>query len=315
VAYGPPRGELSLRHFRVVGTDEIIDDRVAGLAAAGGEDREASRSSLTMDDFYTLLTYARRAAVRAIRSRQDAVARRGVAALALIDLDRVDWRDVAWQAGLLSYAIGRIGGTAGDAFREAAALAGGETAAFLANLAGRPPAGLSEWGFREVQTPQGPGLIEDDGAPYQPESDLIGLADAVAVSLRGDIWHLSEPVTGAELPAAWLRGARPEDLEPALRSVTGCVKLRGALTTQDSPGYRAQHMLVFLAETRDPEAASIIAAAAGPRHGSSFAALAVAARTLCAVMTARSFIQGTPSLETQASLQRFRPALTAALTS
>jgi hypothetical protein len=32
-------------------------------------------------------------------------------------------------------------------------------------------------------------------------------------------------------------------------------------------------------------------------------------------MTARSFIQGTPSLETQASLQRFRPALTAALTS
>lgn len=111
------------------------------------------------------------------------MARRDVTALPLIDLDRVDWRDVAWQAGLLSYAIGRIGGTAGDAFQEAAALAGGEMAVFLASLAGRPPAGLSEWGFRQVQTPQGTGLIEDDGAPYQPESDLAGLADAVAVSL------------------------------------------------------------------------------------------------------------------------------------
>ena len=73
-------------------------------------------------------------------------------------------------------------------------------------------------------------------------------------------------------------------------------------------------LLIFLAEARTTQAASIISAAAGPGSGSSFAALAVAARTLCAVMIARSVVQGTPSLETQASLERFRPALTAALT-
>ena len=314
VAYGQPRAELSVLHFKVVSTDEIVDDLVTQFAAAGRGDREARRSDLTMDDFYTLLTYARRAAVRAIRSRDEAVASRGVTALALIDLDRVDWRDVAWQAGLLSYAIHRIGGTASGAFEMAATLADGESAAFLRSLASRPPADLSEWGFREVQTAEGAGLIEDEGAPYRPESDLVGLAEALAAGVRGDIWQLSDPVIGSDLPTVWLQGGTPEDLEPALRSITGCVTLQGTHAAQDSSIHRAQHMVVFLAETQDPQAASIIAAAAGPGSGSSFAALAVAARALCAVMIARSFVRGIPSLETKASLQRFRPALTAALT-
>ena len=94
----------------------------------------------------------------------------------------------------------------------------------------------------------------------------------------------------------------------------GCVTLRGTLASEKSPDARAQHILVFLAETEDFHAASIIAAAAGPGTGSSFAALGVAARTVCAVVIARSFVQGTSSFETHASLERFRPILVDALT-
>jgi hypothetical protein len=309
VGYGPPRAEFSLLHFTVLPADGVIDDFVTEFAAAGHDERSRCRSRLTMDDFYTLLGYARRAAVLAIRSCDEAVASRGLSALAAIDLDRVDWRDVTWQAGLLSYAIGRIGGIPGDAFEVAASLADSEMQEFLGSLARRPPADLSDWGFREVKTAAGAGLIEDDGAPYRPQADLVGLAETVAAAMRGDIWLLGDPVLGSALPAVWLGRGQPEDLQPALASVTGCVKLQGELTGDDS-GSRAQHLLIYLAETQTTRAARIISGAAGPGSDSSFAALAVSAGTLCAVMIARSFVHGTPSLETQASLERFRPALT-----
>lgn len=51
-----------------------------------------------MRDFYTVLSYARRAAVRALRSNDAELACRGVAALSVIDENRIDWRDLAWQA-------------------------------------------------------------------------------------------------------------------------------------------------------------------------------------------------------------------------
>ena len=313
VTYGQLGENLSLLHFTVVAVDGIIDDFVTRFAAGSGDDRDRCRAGLTMDDFYTLLSYARRAAVRAIRSGDEAVARRGLSALAAIDLDRVDWRDVAWQTGLLSYAIGRIGGTTGGAFDMAASLASGETADFLASLAQQPPTDLSEWGYREISIGGAAGLIEDDGEPYQPEADLISLAEAMAAGMRGDIWQLGDPVTGSALPAVWLRRGEPDELQTAVASITGCVKLHGTISGQD-PSSRAQHLLIFLAETKTTAAADIICAAAGPGGDSSFAALAVAAGTLCAVVIARSFIEGTPSLETHESLERFRPALTDLLT-
>jgi hypothetical protein len=313
VAYDPAGGELSLFHFAGTAKDEIIDEFVDRFADASGEERALQRSSLTMRDFYTVLSYARRAAVRALRSNDAELACRGVAALSVIDENRIDWRDLAWQAGILSYAIHRISGNVTEAFATAASLADGETAALLSGFSHQPVDSLGAWGFREIQLSDGIGLIEDGGKLYRPRSDLVAVAEAVAASLADDIWQLSEPATGSDLPAIWLSARPPEDLEPAIRSVTGCVTLRGSPRDPQVAGGRAQHMLVFLAETEDPEAASVIAAAAGPGTGSSFSALGVAAGTRCAVLIARSVVQGTPSVETQSSLERFRRVLADAL--
>jgi hypothetical protein len=89
--------------------------------------------------------------------------------------------------------------------------------------------------------------------------------------------------------------------------------LRGTLVTQESPAAGSQHMLIFLAETDNSDAARIIAQAARPASGSWLAAVSAAAGTLCAVMIARSAVQGITSVETQASLERFRQVLADAL--
>lgn len=307
------QGDLSLLRFSPVPVDEFVDEFVDRFEASSPEDRARQRSALTMRDFYTLLAYARRVVLRALRSGDDSVARRGVIALTVVDSDRVDWRDVAWQAGLLSYALGRISGDVVGLFQAASELGEGQTADLLTGMAREPVASLSQWGFREIRTADGAGLTEDEGKPYQPTSDLLALAAAVAGSMHGDRWRLGDPVTGTGLPSVWLRAGEPEHVEPALRSVTGCVTLRGSLTTQKSP-FGAQYMLIFLAETSDSAAASVIAQAAGPPGtGSAFAAVSAAHGMLCAVMIARSVVQGTPSVETQASLERFRPVLADAL--
>jgi hypothetical protein len=62
---------------------------------------------------------------------------------AVVDYYRVDWRDLAWQAGLLSYAIGTICGDVSGPFQTAASLGEGETAVLLASMAGAPAACLS----------------------------------------------------------------------------------------------------------------------------------------------------------------------------
>src|SRR6266849_2117005 len=100
--------------------------------------------------------------------------------------------------------------------------------------------------------------------------------------MEDGIWRLDDPRIGSDLPAVWLRAGQPGKAEEAIRSITGCLSLGGTLARQDSPAARAQRMLVFLAETEDPRAAGVIAGAAGPGTGGSFAAVGVAAGTLCA---------------------------------
>jgi len=82
VAYGQG---LSLIRFTEVPADERIDEFVGRFAVSSGQDRARLRSALTMDDFYTVLGYARRAAVRTMRNGDGEVASRGVAALAVLD--------------------------------------------------------------------------------------------------------------------------------------------------------------------------------------------------------------------------------------
>lgn len=318
ITYDLPPAELSLLHFRLAGPDERLDQFAERLAGGTPDQRARLRSILTIDDFYTLLHYARRTVVRALRTKDVQVASRGLAALAAIDTERVDPRDLIWQAGLLAYAVHRTGpGTGTEAFEAAAALADGQTSQTLREVGARPPGRLRQWGFREVQTADGIGLIEDGGARYQARADLVIIAERIAARIAADgQWQLGEPVVGSQLPPVWLRAARYPEPEPELdqarKEITGCVLVRGGVESAGS-AMEAQHLMMFLAQTKSVEAAEIIARAAGPGTETWFAGFGVAAGRLFAVLLARSVIGEVPPVETQQSLDRFRPALAAAL--
>jgi hypothetical protein len=317
ISYDLPPAELGLLHFRPASADELIDEFADRYASGTDDQRAEYRSALTMDDLYTVLHYARRAVVRALRAADPQLAARAVNALAAVDTDRVDPRDLIWQAGLLAYAVRRVGGATIEIFEAAAARADRQTAGYLREVGQRPPGGLRQWGFKEVQTPDGIGLAQDDGGRYQARDDLLAIAERIAAQIAADgTWQLSEPAVGAQLQPVWLRADKyPEpdpELDQARTEITGCVLVRGGVES-DGSAMEAQNLMMYLAKTSTARAAETIARAAGPGSGTWFAGFGVAAGQLFAMLIARSVIAEVPSAEIQQSLERFRPVLAQAL--
>ncbi len=293
-------------------TDDVVGSLVERYATLDPAAREGLRALLTMDDLYTLLHFARRAAALSLRSRNHELVRRGVFALSIVDRGRIDWRDLSWASAIDAYVVQKLDGDALGAFMEAAEAATPATAEVLERFGRNPPSDLAEWGYREVETSSGTGLVRSEGAHYASSADLLMIAAALSAGLSDNHWELGEPTTGTTLPKVWLRYKPPKNLDKLLDSFNGCVSLRG-VPSAEMPEASAQMMLVWIGEAPDAKTAERVAGAAGPGSGSSFAGFGVAANKLFAVIISRSFIKGRPSFESQSSLARFRPALTAAL--
>src|SRR6185312_3596216 len=129
-----------------------LDDRLRALcheyASRDDVNRSATRRSLSMDDFYTLLTFSRRAAVLGLRRRDPDWLFDGLTACAMIEIARIDWRDAPGPAGLIWAMFDLIGVDAVPSFMAAAALAAPEIAELLTSFPNRRPAhrALKDWG-------------------------------------------------------------------------------------------------------------------------------------------------------------------------
>lgn len=304
------RDEVSLSDFAASPRDDLIG-RLAGLATTlDPAGRDEVRAALRMEDFYTLLTFAQRSAVRALREGGRAAARAGLDALVLVDASRVDWRDATVAAALVSYALGRADADAAAAFTAASPAAERQMAQIISRFAGEPVTSLGPWGKREIQVAANAALIDDDGEPYAPAADLLSLARAVRSLIRDDgVWQVGETTVGTEISRAWLRG----DGEAA-RGVLGCVSMHGRIAGEVPAGYPDQHLLIYLAEAASAADAGAIALAARPGSDGRFACLPVYAGPLAAIMIARSVRAGVESLEDDSTLGRFASPLSVILT-
>jgi hypothetical protein len=302
-------GKLTCFTFMPSPVDRIVHDLARTFASAETDERERIRSSLAMRDFYTIISYARRMTVEALRQGDPSPALSGITALAMIDRERLDWRDLSWAAGLVSFALVTTSEDARRPFVEMASLAERGTAEVLLKHADSPTTNLRSWGFRVVETTDGPGLISDEGKRYEPTVDLIRLSENWANRIEEDgVWRVDEPAAGSNLPKVWLRRGYGQ-LDLALDSLLGCVSLRGYMPNSTSSIQSEQMLLTFVAQTTSAHGANTIGLAAGPSTNGSFVGFGLAHRTLCAVVISRSVVQGVQGLETTVSIERFRTVL------
>lgn len=132
-------GDQSLIDSAPSPLDDMLREVVRKYAASEPQQRAAIRESISMDGFYTLMTFASRSAVFAIRERKVEFVRDGLTAIAMIDQERVDFRDIPTNLPLLYHAATRIGADADTMFRQIGTLSETEVGEQIVRFAEWPP--------------------------------------------------------------------------------------------------------------------------------------------------------------------------------
>jgi len=216
--YDADRDDLSLlRPVR-----HPLDARLAALCKryAGSDDhtRAGVRAAVRTGEIDTLLEFARRAAVFAIREQSASWAIDGLTAVTMTEERRIDYRDVLMALGLLHHAATRAGLKADRLFREMRALAEPGTAALLDDLRTRPRAEkrLDAWGYAEVETGEGVGLVEG-GFGGKPKPGLIAVASEIAAHLKTQRYRTPSVEAGESMVRSRLESRNNVALDEALR--------------------------------------------------------------------------------------------------
>ena len=139
------------------------DDKLAGLArqylASAEGDRTLLRSRVDVTQAWLLLTFSKRAAIHALRTRDEEWMKASVAALAMEDLANGDARDDAVALALVHHCADKMGGRAAALFEEGARASGPGMARMLRDFLSRTDLAhvLQTMGWSEVKGPGGAG--------------------------------------------------------------------------------------------------------------------------------------------------------------
>ena len=313
--YDAARGDFGLFDIEPVALDAALTAFVREYREASAARRAALRDGTSLDDAYTLLTFARRAAVFALRGADPTLVQDGLSACAAIGYERIDARDGLVALALLHHAAGHCGLAPEEAFTPIARLGEPLFARLLEGFLERPARDrdLREaWGYTEVEGPLGAGFLGCGYEQWSPTVDLVGVSLRVAAALRGDDYVIDDPQLAAKLSAIWLSAAGDPALESMLEHVRGAVVVHGRLRPETHSEPHSQQLTAWVVEARDgADAARLAELARTPRAGDALVGLA--AGPLFVLVVARSVVMGVDAYEDSERMARFTPRLRAAL--
>lgn len=314
--HAPPNSPLAALRYSSIENrlwrwvDSPIDSRietiVTDFAALGEVERNSVRDSLSMDDFYTLLTFARRRALAVLRGSEATQIEPAFVSIAMIDLDRIDWRDLLMAGSLVCYAGERIGAPVADLVSRRIQLAEPKTAQALKRQRTTRIDLAQSCGFREVRTSEGVALFDTQYEHFSPRADLERIAFESALALENSGYEIEDISLASDLPLTWLNARDGSAIAKMARSLSGCVSIHGAARADPAPRSSGQSLLVFLGEAASETDAREIAAAAENTSSSQRAELGLASRQVFAVVIQHSWMADTPPMENAHSLERLR---------
>jgi hypothetical protein len=279
-------------------------------------DRAKFRQATSMEQFYTLIDFAKRSAVYGVRYSDPKIVADGLIAIAMIEQKRVDFRDIVWCLGLLYHSANRAGGNADEMFQSAAVFAEAEVTEFIINFIEQSPKyrNLKEsWGYDEVVTEAGVGFIGWGHEEYNPSIDLKQPAVEVAELLDTDSYKSSNVEVATELPVVWFGKEVNAGRDRVLSRIRGGATINASLLPKKHPDHSSQQFTVFVVETATEADAHMLRNVAESNNTTNFSKLVLANSNLFCLVVARSFVVGKDSYESNETLLRFSPGLTAIL--
>jgi hypothetical protein len=312
--YDPAQGEITLIDPQVSELDRQLRAICSRAAASSAEERREFRNGATGDDFYTLLTFARRAAVFALRDRDGQWIEEALAAVAMIDSERIDVRDLPMALSLVHHASERLQLPSLQLFDTAAVLAEPGTGEIIRSFVRRPAADKdiqSSWGYQEIEGPGGAGFVQSEFEAYEPTQNLLGAALAIREAILRDRYE-GDVMLATELPSVWFAKEAREKAERILTHSVATASVHGSLHPTGHERAEVQSLFVFIVETRSEEDAAalqVLTESNPPAEPT----IAVHHRRLFTLAVGRSFEVGVASYETSERMKRFEEPFRAAL--
>lgn len=302
------RGETSLIDPRPSAADDEVRRVARAFASAGSAARAEMRDEMSMNDFYSLLTFARRASVFAMRSNDVQWIVDALYSIAIIDAHRIDVRDIPLTLSVVHHAAERIGIDTKKKFEAAASLAEKKPAELIRSFV-RGDEKYKDlrrsWGHDEIVTSAGVGIISREFSPYQPTGDMATMAVAIAHMIRDDHYEPSSVAIASKLPSVWFRTDDETGLQALLRHVRAGLTVQGRLRPDQRPLQELHTLMIFVIELEDvsfAEQLMRIAASHPPREERR---LTIRERALFCMAIAESAAD-----RYESTLERFRPLLT-----
>jgi hypothetical protein len=310
------RGETYLINPAPSALDSKLRELCRNFAKGGAVSRAKTRASISMDEFYTLLTFSKRAAVFGIRERNAAWLVDGLTALSMIELDRVDFRDALVSVSLLHHSALRIGQNANQLLSDAAALSESKVSELIKDFIKRPAEDKvlrAKWGYDEVETRDGIGFIGWEFNVYNPTYDLKKIALDLAEYITADKYQPDSVSIATDLPDYWLKTEDSSSLGKSLLAVRGGATISGKLRQNEHPDHESQMFNVILVEVSDESVAKTLLELSKKKKHPDYCMLGLAEGKLFCLVVARSYDRGKKAFETSDSLARFSKGFTGIL--
>ena len=299
--YDEERGDYDLLAVSERPLDKELQGLVRAFKGWTPEKRAEARSGISMHEQYTLIHFAKRCSVLALKEKLTARSEDGLLALAMIDERRIDPRDAAWAVGFLAHSIDGTGADRPRLVAEAAALATPGMAKIL--FGAGEVSRLSEWGYTQIQTENGDvGLIRSGSRQYRPTIDMAGLALRLAASLRRGR-YIADPELATEVPAIWFQKSHRSSAEQLLKNALAVISVDGTLRHEYTDKPLAQQFIQWVVEMPSADEARTLVEYVGrdARLGGRFM-IGVASGRLFSLLVAGSAMDGVDPFETPESL-------------
>ena len=260
--------------------------------------RDNIQASMSSETSWTLVIFATRAAVFALRDEDPDKVRASFTMLAMA-LRRNDPRDIINAASKILYVAARLGVAVPTSLRDEVARSDLHVQQMIGKrFEKEADEYLNPRSFREIQTRFGIGLVDRDRAPFEPESDLLEGAIEIVELVKSDKFYSSVSAT--------------IDSRKVHQPNRGAFSLVARPDRDAHPDMRHQMFHMRLIEFPDEATLNQGQSLMG-KANSSAVNLKVSYQNLLFTAVARSFVKGVENVETNESLQRFAEPVQAIL--
>jgi hypothetical protein len=314
--YEPQPGEWGLLNPKPIKLDAELRETCRHYRTISDLERGQFTSAVSIDGFYTLITFAQRVAVFGLRTKDAEMVKDGFTALAIIEAKRTDFRDIICALALLHHTASRIGVDPGSLLRQAAEIAEPEVAGLMLEFQKRDERYKnlkSSWGYAEAESGSGLGFARWGFKPYEPNADLLGMAKKLATIAEADVYHVSSIELATELPAVWLKIDQSTELQKTLAKARAGAQVSANLNPDQHPQAASQMFVIFIAEMDSSDSVEILRSLAQAKKPTDYQMLGIGVDRVFCLLVARSFRQGTDSFEKGRSLDRFERAIREAI--